>query len=388
MHNLSDAVWTKFGSRDVQVDQVLHYFVKRHINAIALNCSEEANDIRLKDWTDNIEVLYRRMIYAEALKNFKHSRLYSSVPICHICYQTYCFMDMQREEQILKPIQSAKTDGKLSMMTIRQNSRMEGEEKMLMSDSDNNLRKEMQTRKLAKTIVTQIKDENNLSDPIDRVQATISAGNKSSPEKNREGEDYFPVATRSFPSKIPLNFTNRNNFDTTIDKGIGSKGPIHKDIVIGINKHGGSISAWVKLMSDHRVEPSPVKGVTTDADVRRRPHSAGVIPTAVQQSQPIILKNDDEEDNKIMVMKYNHSDKGRRPSSASPYAYSSLPFTSAPLVATHNQMGHRSVRMQQEYQDEASLSYSDEEDDGSPMMQLSPIQPSYRLQSGRGSWGE
>jgi hypothetical protein len=50
-------------------------------------------------------------------------------------------------------------------------------------------------------------------------------------------------------SRIPLNYTNDNNFDTTFDTGVGSKGPMHKDIAIGF-KNGGSISTWVKLMGE------------------------------------------------------------------------------------------------------------------------------------------
>ena len=64
-----------------------------------MKCSEEANKLKKKDSSDYIESFYRKMVYEEALKDYKSSRLYFSSPVCHSCYQTYCFMDIQRNEQ-------------------------------------------------------------------------------------------------------------------------------------------------------------------------------------------------------------------------------------------------------------------------------------------------
>lgn len=49
--------------------------------------------------------------------------------------------------------------------------------------------------------------------------------------------------------RVPLNHTNENNFDEFMDRGIGSRGPLHKDLAMRCTQQrGGSISSWVKLM--------------------------------------------------------------------------------------------------------------------------------------------
>ena len=59
--------------------------------------------------------------------------------------------------------------------------------------------------------------------------------------------------------RVPLNHTNDSNFDDFVDRGIGSKGPLHRDIAF--KNKGGSISTWVKLMTEKYNETTEQKAL-------------------------------------------------------------------------------------------------------------------------------
>lgn len=79
----------------------------------------------------------------------------------------------------------------------------------------------------------------------------------------------MPILTISEVRKrVPLNPTNENNFDEFMDRGIGSRGPMHKDIAMRFaQQRGGSISSWVKLMGQKHSQ-------TTDKVAQVRASSA------------------------------------------------------------------------------------------------------------------
>jgi hypothetical protein len=80
----------------MEVESVFTYFVRRYINKIAQKCQEEAvkfhltstfagnNKIRYAtDWHD-LNAVYRRVVYNEALASVHPSRFYYSVPVCEV----------------------------------------------------------------------------------------------------------------------------------------------------------------------------------------------------------------------------------------------------------------------------------------------------------------
>lgn len=71
-------------------------------------------------------------------------------------------------------------------------------------------------------------------------------------------------------ARVPLNSTNENNFDNFVDRGIGSRGPSHKDIAL--RSKGGSISTWVKLMGEKygSADATPPTSRPTSAALDRR----------------------------------------------------------------------------------------------------------------------
>ena len=71
-------------------------------------------------------------------------------------------------------------------------------------------------------------------------------------------------------ARVPLNSTNDNNFDNFVDRGIGSRGPTHKDIAM--RSKGGSISTWVKLMGEKygSNDATPPTSRPTSAALNRR----------------------------------------------------------------------------------------------------------------------
>lgn len=81
----------------------------------------------------------------------------------------------------------------------------------------------------------------------------------------------MPILTISEVRKrVPLNHTNENNFDEFMDRGIGSRGPLHKDLAMRCTQQrGGSISSWVKLMGQKHPQ-------TTDKIAKVRASSAAL----------------------------------------------------------------------------------------------------------------
>jgi hypothetical protein len=88
--------------------------VKRFINKIAQKCQEDArrfheataesrsrdNQKNNSDW-DDLNAVYRRTVYQEALSVVHPSRFYYSVPVCECCHRIYVFLDQMREDCIL-----------------------------------------------------------------------------------------------------------------------------------------------------------------------------------------------------------------------------------------------------------------------------------------------
>lgn len=90
-----------------QVGQIFAYFIRRHMNKVAERCQEDARKFRItsvpavtSDWED-LNAVYRRTVYHDALSVVHPSRFYYSVPVCQSCYEIYLFLDELREETIL-----------------------------------------------------------------------------------------------------------------------------------------------------------------------------------------------------------------------------------------------------------------------------------------------
>lgn len=87
--------------------QLYAYFVRRHLNLVAQRCQEEARKLSMNgartplDMWEDLNVIYRRLVYADALGAVHASRFYYTVPVCESCYKVYAFMDEQRDALIL-----------------------------------------------------------------------------------------------------------------------------------------------------------------------------------------------------------------------------------------------------------------------------------------------
>jgi hypothetical protein len=104
---------------------VYAYFIRKYINKIAQKCQEDARVVSVTpavkvttDW-DDLNAVYRKIVYNDALSTVHPSRFYYIVPVCEVrkvsivefsllltllsqcCYHVYLVMDQLREDAIL-----------------------------------------------------------------------------------------------------------------------------------------------------------------------------------------------------------------------------------------------------------------------------------------------
>jgi len=257
------------------------------------------------------------------------------------------------------------------------------------------------TRNFAKNVIATHEKMTNKS-RSSRPDSAVTTTTESSSPKSRSSVERGGFVDRRkavvlqkpvVAARVPLNSTNDNNFDNFVDRGIGSRGPTHKDIAL--RSKGGSISTWVKLMgekygndnatppisrpasaaldrrkyvSDFVVGVEDVEPPVSDADQpkqstpanKNRPASAHPrIPRSASEGSYLLTANESFQqflakaqnnavspssssrsnnkppfvvDSKVTTEASNSAQQRKTNKSASPYAFSSLPYMTAPLL--------------------------------------------------------
>eukprot|EP00981_Chlorochromonas_danica_P002647 scaffold521_cov177-Ochromonas_danica.AAC.1 len=123
--------------------QQLAYFIRQHLREVAQRCQEEARRMALSSTThsamemwQDLHVVYRRLVYAQAMHTIHPSRFYYSVPVCKACYQLYTYADALRQKMILHPRNEEQAEEYLKMQQLEQQQEEEFRRKAHVDKND------------------------------------------------------------------------------------------------------------------------------------------------------------------------------------------------------------------------------------------------------------
>jgi hypothetical protein len=90
-------------------DQISGLFAQKHLAAVLNKCTDDAHKIIFsslkgdshRSW-DEINLVYKKLVYSEALAQVHPSRFYYTVPVCKDCYRIYTILDQERDTILFK----------------------------------------------------------------------------------------------------------------------------------------------------------------------------------------------------------------------------------------------------------------------------------------------
>jgi hypothetical protein len=100
-------IWDRIRSAKIHPENMFTYFVRRHLNSVAMKCRERyipenpTEQEVTAAYAQDLNPIYRELVYSDALSRTHPARFYYDVPVCANCYKIYSFMDTQRYEQVL-----------------------------------------------------------------------------------------------------------------------------------------------------------------------------------------------------------------------------------------------------------------------------------------------
>jgi hypothetical protein len=198
-----------------KIEHIYTYFIRKFMNKVAQKCQEDARKFQVtstpqttRDW-DDLNAVYRRIVYNDALATVHPSRFYYSVPVCECCYQIYLFLDQQREDTILHnpdqlaPLSAQDGDDSIRRPTSAATSVGKGRRPQSAESREKKMEERLERKKIRLMKEIEKFREEMLANDIEELELKVETYVASAPAAQRS-KSKRPVKVKANTEFIPL----------------------------------------------------------------------------------------------------------------------------------------------------------------------------------------